>query len=129
MSSAYSALFAALSDCETIEFTNGTGSTLVGGSFHRVGDFRGIVLDDTVDGDTGVLLVEVPAPGINVPKEAPLAIGEGLDVYFDESAGVVTLTATSNTHIGKVVVGHPAASADTVVRVSLTNKTRAVDLT
>ncbi len=119
MASAYERLRAPFSECEVIEFTNTSGGTLVGGTWHEEADFRGIVLEDVVDDGAGILIVAVPAPGIEVPKTAPLVIGIHLDLYYDDTADEVNLTVTGNTHIGRSLAA--AASADTHVLCSFNN--------
>lgn len=57
---------------------------------------------------------------IEAPKEAPLVISAGDTLYWDNTAKVMTKTATANTKCG--VATEDAASADTVVQMHLTNE-------
>lgn len=120
MASALQFLKASVSDCERIPFTNGTGGALTGGALHEEGDFNGIVMDDTPDGNEGVLITRVPPPGVYALKAA-VAIAIHDSLYYDATNDVVTNTDNTgaNAFIGKSLAA--AASGDARVWMSLTN--------
>jgi len=107
-------------DVDTLPFTNSSGSDLSGGDLHEVQDKVGVVYDDTPDTEDGILLVGVPAPGVDVPKEG-VAFTRGDVVRWDSGAGSVDADASTPNPI----VGHAykdAASGDNRVRAVLTNE-------
>jgi len=118
--SAFIHLKADFGEVDTLPFTNGTGSELSGGDLHQVGDKVGVVYEDTPDGEDGLLLVGVPAPGVDVPKEA-VAFSRGDVVRYDSANDAVDADAGTPNPI----VGHAykdAASGDARVRAVLTNE-------
>lgn len=117
--SAFSKLRAPYKDCRTLPFTNTTGSTLLGGTWHTVGAKHGIVLGDVADTKDGLLLVEVPEPGILVPKNTSVAFSTGGKLYFDAADGEVNDDSAGNPEIGYAY--RAAQTADAEVLAVLTN--------
>ena len=118
--SAFTYLKADYGEVDTLPFTNGTGSELSGGDLHQVGDKVGVVYEDTPDTEDGLLLVGVPAPGIEVPKES-VAFSPGEVVRYDSANDAVDADASTPNPI----VGHAykdAASGDARVQAVLTNE-------
>lgn len=116
---AYLDLKADYGECDTLPFTNSTGSDLSAGDEHIEGEKLGVVYEDTPDTEDGVLVVGVPAPGINLPKATGNAFSAGDPVYWSTANDNLDSTDTN------ALVGHAyedAASADTEVRVVLTNE-------
>lgn len=120
MASALSSLHAHYGECDTLPFTNGTGSALTGDTVQSVGDTVGILKEDVDDGESTVLLVDVPAPGIDVPKQTGTAWTAGDAVYFDSGSGDFTTASADGEYAGKVYAD--AASGDTSGRIVLTNE-------
>ena len=81
----------------------------------------GAVLEDVSSGNTGTMIVGVPAPGINLPKKSE-AFSHLDEVYWDVSAGAFTGTAADGVHVGYAYLASGApggASGDADVRVVL----------
>ena len=118
--SAFTYLKADFGEVDTLPFTNSSGSELSGGDLHQVGDKVGVVYEDTSDGDDGLLLVGVPAPGIEVPKESA-AFNPGEVVRYDSANDAVDADAVTPNPI----IGHAykdAASGDARVQAVLPNE-------
>lgn len=98
-----------------IEYTNPSSSaTIAAGTPVLQGKLLGIATDPILPGRLGALAIK----GVfDLPKAttAGTAITVGAQVYWDNTNGVVTTTATNNTDIGKCVKA--AADADALVRV------------
>lgn len=113
---------------DTMEVALGSGETGVSaGDAYLVGDRVGVVASLTRNGQT-VFANQASAEGdiaivrtrgvYSLPKEAPLVIDQGDLLYWDDSEGEVTKTATDNTVIGFAFTG--AVSAAVTVEVDLT---------
>lgn len=109
----YSELEADYGKCDCFPFTNGSGSTLTGGTPHEVNDKVGLVYDDVDDGEQGILVTGIPSPGALLPK-AGEAMQTGQPLYWDTSAGQFTVTSADGIEIGYVYAG--AASGDDKVQ-------------
>lgn len=120
MASAYESLKAHFGDCDTLPWTNGTGSTVNGDTIQVQANTLGVVKEDVDDGESTVLLVDVPAPGIDVPKESGSAWTAGDAIYWNSSASAFTSASADGTYAGKAY--QDAASADTTGRAVLTNE-------
>ena len=70
----------------------------------------------TADADSGAT-VEAAMTGVFDLAKASGAITQGAAVYWDDTAKVVTTTATDNTRIGAAITG--AGSSDLTARVRL----------
>lgn len=120
MASALSSLYAHEGDCDTLPWTNSTGSTVNGDTVQSVGNTVGILKEDIDDGEESVLLIDVPAPGIDVPKQTGTAWTAGDAVYYDSGSNDFTTASADGEYAGKVYAD--AASGDTTGRVLLTNE-------
>ncbi len=102
-------------DGNMVDYTP-SGSDVTAGDVIVQNDLLGVAVNDIEDGKLGALYV-------NGVIEFPKATGVGTDiaagtkVYWDESAGNATTTATSNTLIGKAVKA--ASTSDDKVWVKL----------
>ena len=94
-------------------WTNGTGVAVSSGDVVEVADVVGVALGDIAIAGEGELAI---AEVFEVPKEAPLVIAQGDQVYWDATAGEMDKT-DSNTPAGKCFEG--AVSAATTVKVKL----------
>lgn len=117
--SAFEKLQAPFKDCRTLRFTNASGSTISANSWHTVGAKHGIVLEDVEDTKDGLLLVDVPEPGILVAKNTSVAFSKGDKLYFDSADGNVNDDSAGNPEIGYAY--QAALAADAEVRAVLTN--------
>lgn len=98
---------------KVLDFTNGTGAKILGGSLVIFGALIGVAVADIEIGATGA----VDLHGVFEFPKATGAIGQGDKVYWDATAGNVTKTATSNTVFG--AAAEAAVSADLTVKVLL----------
>lgn len=98
---------------KTLTYTNATGSTITSGSVVEFTGMIGVALGDIANGASGeVAVCEV----WELPKEAPLVITQGDQVYWDATNNNVDKTNT-NIPCGKAAAS--AASAATTVQVLL----------
>jgi len=68
---------------ETLDYTNGSGSTITAGSAVVIGAQIGVAIADIADGASGPVAME----GVyTLPKVSAAVIGQGEDVAFDVSA-------------------------------------------
>lgn len=119
-------------ECDTLPFTNSSGSDLSAGDIHTVQDKVGIVYEDTPDTEDGVLVVGVPKPGVVVPKlSGDGAWSRGEKIYLDEDGSGNSnneFTNQSSTNgTTNPVMGYAyedAASGDNEARVVLTDEVR-----
>ena len=102
--------------CSTLVFNNGSGSEITSGTWRLEGETLGMVMQDTPDTEDGVMVTEVPASGILIPKNTSTAIDAGEVVYWDSSGGEVNRTDT-NPIVGYAL--EDAAAADAEVRIRL----------
>ncbi len=117
MASAYSKLKVDFAKCATLPFTNSSGSTINGATVRRETQKLGMVLDDTANGDDGVMIVGAPEPGILFPKATGVALGKGQPVYWDIADGNLNASASGNIHVGYAYAD--AGSSDTEVQIVL----------
>jgi predicted RecA/RadA family phage recombinase len=90
------------------------GADVAAGDVVVQGDLVGVARVEIKAGKLGALAVD----GVHdFAKNTGVAYTVGQFLYWDDTANVVTTTATGNKLIGKVV--RAAASADTTVRVRL----------
>lgn len=99
---------------DVMPWINATGLDVAAGSVVEIGATVGVALGDIADGAAGSVAIEEV---FELPKEAPLVIAQGVVVYWDSTAGVITLTATDNPVAGKAFAA--AASAAVTVQVKL----------
>ncbi len=96
----------------SIDYT--PGADIAAGDVVVQGDLVGVAKLEIKSGKPGALAVD----GVfDFAKNTGVAYTVGQLLYWDDTANVVTTTATGNKLIGKVV--RAAASADTTVRVRL----------
>ena len=89
-------------------------ATVTSGELVIVGSLFGIASTDALTGER----VTLSTTGVfEMPKVAANVITLGAVVYYDESAGLVTITATDNTKIGVAV--EDAGNGTGTVRVRL----------
>jgi predicted RecA/RadA family phage recombinase len=120
MASALSSLYAHYGDCDTLPYTNTTGSAENGDTVKAVQNKVGILKEDVADDESTVILVGVPAPGIDVPKQTGQAWTAGDAIYYDSGSNDF-----SNNSADGELVGHAyadAAASDATARVVLTNE-------
>lgn len=98
---------------DTMKWTNSTGSAVAAGDVVIIGSLAGVALVDIADGATGTVQVE----GVfELPKDTPLAISQGDELFWNTTDDEVTKTATDKP-VGTAHEG--AGSADTTVLVKL----------
>ncbi|RVT97902.1 DUF2190 family protein [Rhodovarius crocodyli] len=91
-------------------------ATVVSGQGVLVGDLFGVALRDAASGSP----VDIETEGVfTLPKVSGTAINEGVRVFWDNAAGNVTTTATSNRCIGWAVGPGNYASGATTLMVKL----------
>lgn len=106
--------------CNTIVFTNGSGSTITSGTWRVEGEVLGMVVQDVEDGEDGVMLVDVPPPGILIPVEGTtvdLIVGE--HAYWDVADGELNDDSAANADVGYAL--EAAVAGDAEVRFRLLN--------
>jgi predicted RecA/RadA family phage recombinase len=96
-----------------IDWINGTGSDVASKEVVPLPDMIGIAAGDIASTEEGVLHLEEVW---ELPKEAPLVISVGDQVYWDATNDNIDKTDT-NVPAGKAVAA--AASADTTVMVKI----------
>ncbi len=103
-----------LGSVATIDFV--AGANLAGGTGLLVGATFGVVVSDVLNGGTGSLFV---GPGVvTLPKAATITPANGALLYWDNTNGNVTTTASGNTLIGHAVLP-VAGAADPTISVRL----------
>lgn len=130
MASAVSSIRAHIGECDTLPWTNSTGSTVNGDTVRVVQNKVGLVKEDVDDGEDTVLYVEIPGPGADVPRNTnDGAWTAGDAIYLDEDNGGAsndqftnqeTTNTTSNPLVGYAYAD--TASGDSEGRVVLTNE-------
>lgn len=121
MASALDSLHAHYGDCDTLPWTNGTGSTVNGDTVREISNKVGIVKEDVDDGEAIPVLVEVPGPGIDLPRNtADSAWSQGDSVYYDSANTEFTIQSANGTLAGYAYEG--TAAGDSTGRVVLTNE-------
>lgn len=99
-------------DGDAIDYT--PGAAVATGDVVVQGDLVGVVKRPLAANETGAIEVE----GVfDFAKATNVAYTVGTIMYWDDTANLVTTTATGNKQIGKVV--RAAATADPTVRVRL----------
>ncbi len=99
---------------DVMPWINDTGSDVAAGDIVAFADMVGLAMGDIADGEAGSLATcEV----WELPKEAALAIDQGDQVYWDDSAGEIDKTDT-NVAAGKAFAGAPAADATVLVKLN-----------
>ncbi|MEO1678010.1 MAG: DUF2190 family protein [Pseudomonadota bacterium] len=81
-----------------------------------VGDLFGIA---TADAESGATLVIATTGVYTLPKTATDVIAQGAAVYFDATAGEITVDSTGNPIVGHAVTGAGNPSATVAVRLSV----------
>ncbi|WP_028579431.1 DUF2190 family protein [Desulfogranum japonicum] len=98
---------------DVMPWTNDSGSDVASGDIVAFTGMIGLALGDIANGAEGSLATcEV----WELPKEAALAIDQGAQVYWDDTAGEIDTTNT-NVPAGKAFA--PAAAGDLTVLVKL----------
>jgi len=91
----------------TIEYTNGTGSTISGGALVVIGKMVGVAVVDIIDGATGILVIKGK---FNLTKKtAGDDITQGAVLVYD--SGVEMASAGST--LDAIIVGRAAKAAGT----------------
>lgn len=119
MGAAYEHLKADYGECDSIPFTNSTGSTLEGGTVQEVNAKVGVLYDDVDDTESTALVTGVPTPGVMVPKTSGEAQNKGEALYYDSANTEFTTTSANGTEAGYVYAD--AASSDARVQAVLTD--------
>ena len=109
----------AMSRCDTIRFTNGSGDTLDMDSMHKVEDTIGVVVEETENAAEGMLVHRAPAPGVLLPCPAAAAgvFAAGDNVYYDATARNVVNESDKSGNIYCGTAYKAAVQADTEVQV------------
>lgn len=105
---------------DTLNFTNSTGDTLLGGSVQIFGSIPGVLVADIPDGETGALQTE----GVfSLPKATGggTGISAGDRVYWNADDEIVEKTASGNVLLGTCT--ETAATTDDTVNVRLVSTT------
>lgn len=95
-------------------YTNATAAAIVSGQGVLVGNRLCVAMGDIAIGATGELATQEVW---ELPKVAATAIGQGVDVYWDDTNKVITNVATANTLAGCAFAA--AAAADATIQVKL----------
>lgn len=119
MGAAYEHLKADLGECDSIPFTNSTGSELTGGTIQELNAKVGLLYDDVEDGESTPLITGIPTPGGMVPKTSGEAQNKGEALYYDTNNTEFTTTSANGTEAGYVYAD--AASSDDRVQAVLTD--------
>lgn len=99
---------------EAMPYTNATAAAIASGDPVLVGNRLCVAIGDIAIGETGQLATcEV----WELPKVGATAIGQGVDVYWDDTAKNITNVATANTLAGCSFAA--ALAADTTILVKL----------
>ena len=112
--------------CDTVKFTNSTGSEIAAETMIKVGKLIGLTIQKAADGEESVLVYRVPPHGIEVPCPADatgvFAVGDA--VYFDETNNQVVNNAgkSGNIFCGNAI--EAAVQADTSVIIDLARRLR-----
>lgn len=98
---------------EKITYTNATGSDIASGDVVIIGSLAGVAMGDIADEAEGEVLLEGV---VELTKDAPLAIAQGDELFWNTTNDEVTKTATDK----PIGTAHAAAaSSDTTVQVKL----------
>jgi len=81
---------------DVLVYSNSTGSTINSSDVVVVNDRVGVAVVDIADGSTGAVHVE----GVFSLAKASEAINQGQAIYWDATAGNITLTSAGNTLAG-----------------------------
>lgn len=114
----YNKLKADYGKCDTILHT--AAADIDAGDMVVSGTVLGMAYEDIAEGETGVLVTRVPAPGILIPKATGVTFAVGARVYWDVADKNANTDSANNKAIGWAY--RAAASADTEVQVVLTNE-------
>jgi predicted RecA/RadA family phage recombinase len=120
MASAYQKLFADYGECGTFLISNTSGAEIDGASVRVEEDTLVMVLDPIPDGENGVAIYDVPAPGIALPKASGVSFAPGDVVTYDVADGEVNDDTSANSVVGRALKA--AAGSDAEVVVALTNE-------
>ena len=93
---------------KVLTVTNGTGADIVSGEAFLVGSILAVALGDIADGAQGEAAVDEVW---NLPYDGAGAVGEGVLLYWDDTAKALTLTSTDNTLAGVAAAAGADASA------------------
>lgn len=118
------ALKAHLGNVATLTFTNGSGSQIDAGTERLESEKFGVVLDDTPDGEEGVMVVGTAhlGAGIDITRDTgDAAWSRGDAVYWDSANSQATTASADGDLIGYAL--EDTASGDATGRVALTNET------
>lgn len=102
--------------CKILEYV--AGGTVTAGTMSVVNGMLVYNLSGGESGDTIKAIWETHSNGLELPKQAALAINVGDEVWWDTGAGEIDKTNT-NVNAGWCV--RPALAADSVVRIALLN--------
>lgn len=108
-------LHAPMAACEVLKITNDGETALTAGAIHVEGTLLGIVAEDIAVDGSNLLIIAVPAPGIDFPKATGLAITKGDALFYNSGGGNLNKTAT-NRFVGFAV----ADAATNATRVAVT---------
>jgi predicted RecA/RadA family phage recombinase len=98
---------------QSMPYTNGGGTAIASGTPILIGVLLCIALGNIAAGEEGQVATEEVW---EVPKEAPLVIAQGDQLYWDDANGVVTKTDT-DVPCGKAFAA--AGSAATTVQIKI----------
>jgi len=99
---------------KTFTWTNGTAADVVSGQVVQVGELMGVAQVDIPMGLSGELAVgevwEVPYDGL-------ADVDPGVQLYWDDTAGAMTLAAAGNIEAGKAWAPAPAGSTSVQINI------------
>lgn len=105
-----------LSQGNTLQWTNDTGSDVASGDGVVVGTIFGVAAGDIANGETGILnLVGV----YELPKTGTQAWTVGAAIYWDATPGEATTVASGNPLIGVAVEAVGSGAGETLGKVRL----------
>lgn len=97
------------------DYTNATGSTITTGTVLVIGSRIGVALVDIPDTEAGAVQVQEV---FELAKKSADVIGQGVPVYWDDTAKEITLTSTANTLAGYAFAAAGAAVVTVLVHLN-----------